>query len=142
MQTLSTSRFATPSTLLILTSSLAETHGCDSVWVSVMAPCWPSRVVSGCSLGLLGCHSRAPILYRNGDHYDFPIVDKHVYGCCYFEPFTLKRTVSQAWVAFNRVNALLKSKAFMTKHRFAKHNPACFATLRYFLTSTGFTAFS
>ena len=27
----------------------------------------------------------------------------------------MKRTVSQAWVAFNRVNALLKSKAFMTK---------------------------
>ena len=56
-----------------------------------------------------------------------------------FEWQTLKHRLRHSWIAYNRLSAILKSKALPVHKRLQLHQCICLATLRYGLSCTGLT---
>ncbi|CAE7458415.1 unnamed protein product [Symbiodinium natans] len=112
-----------------------------SLWGTQVHACLKPML---CQHATLGKCLRIGTANLTGKSYLLPVVMSHEYlgvklSYKNFEWQTLKHRLRHSWIAYNRLSALLKSKALPVHKRLQLHQCICLATLRYGLSCTGLT---
>ena len=112
-----------------------------SLWGTQVHACLKPTL---CQHATLGKCLRIGAANLTGKCYLLPVVMSHEYlgvklSYKNFEWQTLKHRLRHSWIAYNRLSALLKSKALPVHKRLQLHQCICLATLRYGLSCTGLT---